>query len=513
MGEMIPEALFDPKCYPEPAKKVRMVQTHTSWVFLTGKYAYKIKKPVDFGFLNYTTLARRKKSCDEEIRLNRRLCPWLYLDVVPVVRSGDTVTLGKSGEVVDYAVKMRELPQSSIMTELIKKKRIDFELVDRMAKIVADFHDKAEVSDEISKHGSMATIKYNWDENFLQTLKFIDSLIQKREYRRIKESVNRFMTEKRDFFEKRVKQGKVKWLHGDFHSGNIFVTDRICIFDCIEFNPRFSCSDAASEIAFLLMDLDFLDSKELGDYFLHRYVQYSRDTEILSVVDFYKSYRAYVRGKVLGFKVFSEGVKQSERNKSKAAARKYFKLSHHYVTRLFDRPIFAVVYGLPGVGKSFISKKIAKSLNIFHLRTDIIRKELASVALDQHKYSEFGKGLYSERMTVSTYRRVLELARILLSHGKGCVLDGGFSRREWRVRASELAEELGVPFYSIYCECAEKLVSERMATRTRDPSDATQEIYLKMKDHFDPPEAESIIIDTSERLSILMGLLLSQLAP
>lgn len=508
MIQRIPEALLNPKCYPEPVKKVRMIQTHTSWVFLTGKYAYKIKKPVDFGFLNYTTLAKRKRFCYEELRLNRRLCPWLYLEVVPVVRSGTTLSIGKSGEVMDYAVKMKELPQGAIMTQLVKKKKISLELIDRMAKIVADFHEKAEASDEISKYGSVETVKYNWDENFSQTHGFIDLLINKRAWEEIKENVERFMVEHRDIIEDRVRQGKVKWLHGDFHSGNIFILDKICIFDCIEFNPRFSCSDTASEIAFLVMDLDFLGSKELGDYFVYRYIEYSGDAELLRLLDFYKSYRAYVRGKVLGFKVFGQGVKEIERNVSKITARKYLRLSRYYAKSFFGVPSLTLVYGLPGVGKSWLSRKLAKRLNIFHLRTDILRKELASIPLDEHRYPGFGEGMYSENMTSHTYRRILELARVLLSNGRGCILDGSFSKREWRVRAGELARKLKVPFYSIYCKCPEAAVFERMATRTRDPSDATQETYLKMKDRFDPPEPNSIIIDTSQRLRWKKGTVL-----
>lgn len=508
----IPDALLDPKSYPEKVKKVKMLQTHTSWVFLTGKYAYKIKKPVDFGFLDYTTPEKRKKFCYEEIRLNRRLCPSLYLEVVPVVRKGNNLHIDGKGEVVDYAVKMRELPQRAIMTQLIKRGKIGFEVMDRIAKIMADFHEKAEANEEISSYGSIATVRYNWEENFLQTEGFVDSLIKTEIYEEIKGSVERFMEEKPEIFEERIEQGKVRWLHGDFHSGNIFIQNGIWIFDCIEFNRRFSCSDTASEIAFFVMDLDFLDSKGLGDYFVYKYIGYSGDTELLRLLDFYKCYRAYVRGKVMGFKVFDERVKETEKNQSKVIARKYFRLSHLYARRLFDSPTLVLIYGLPGVGKSFVSEKLARQLNVFHLRTDILRKEIASVSPDEHRHPGFGKGIYSKDMTDETYRKILEVARILLSHGKSCILDGSFSKREWRTRALELAEGLKISFYSIYCKCPQEIVFERISTRTRDPSDAIQETYLKMKDHFDPPEPESIVIDTSQRITRLIHSLLSKLS-
>jgi len=511
MRGKIPEALLDLGCYPNSPQKVRMMQTHTSWIFLTGEYAYKIKKPVNFGFLDYTSLKKRKKFCDEEIRLNRRLCPWLYLGVVPVVRCGQRLAIERPGEVVEYAVKMVELPQSAIMTQLVKKKKIDFSLIGRMAKIVSDFHESAEASDEVSKYGSMATVKYNWNENFLQTEEFINLLLPKRRFGRIKENVEKFMVEKRPIFEERLRQGKVRWLHGDFHSGNIFITDRICIFDCIEFNPRFSCSDTAAEIAFFVMDLDFLDSKEFGDYFVHRYIHHSKDSQILMLLDFFKSYRAYVRGKVMGFKAFSDEVKDSERNVSKDVARKYFILSEHYANGLFDDPVLVIVYGLPGVGKSLISREVAKRMNLLHLRSDIVRKELASVPLYEHRYSPFAKGLYSGRMRERTYHRMLELARDVLAVGKGCVLDATFSERDWRMRSRQLALEMRLPFFSVYCECPEEIVFERIAKRRNDPSDATREIYREMKNYFSPPEPESIVVDTSQRLSRLMRPLLSQL--
>ncbi len=496
--ERIPEALLHPRCYPGEVESVKMLQTHTAWVFLTGEYAYKVKKPVDFGFLDYTSIEKRRKFCLEELRLNKRLCPWVYLDVVPVVRRGAGFEIGESGEAVDYAVRMKELPQDAIMTELVEKRKINFELIDRVARIVADFHDEAEMSDEISKHGSIETVRYNWEENFSQTEKFVDVLMKRRIYDEIKGSVERFMDEKHDLFAERVNQEKVRWLHGDFHSGNIFVTDRICIFDCIEFNPRFSCSDVASEIAFFTMDLDFLGSKELGDYFVYRYIEYSKDTELLRLLDFYKCYRAYVRGKVLGFKVVDAGVKDSERRASQIIAEKYFMLSNHYANSLFGFPVLILVYGLPGVGKSSVSRELSRSLNVFHLRTDVLRKELAAMPVGEHGRSGYGEGVYSSDMSADTYRRVLEVGEVLLSHGKSCILDGSFLKREWRLRARELALKLDVPLYSVYCKCAEDVVFERMAARTKDPSDATQEIYVKMKDHFEPPDEDSITIDTSE---------------
>ena len=500
MEMKLPDALLDPRSYPEKVKKIKMMQTHTSWVFLTGTYAYKIKKPVDFGFLDYTTLEKRKKFCQEEIRLNRRLCPSLYIGMVPVVRQDSGLFIGGVGEIVDYAVKMVEVPQSLIMTRLVKNGRAGFDLMDKIAETMADFHGRAETNEEISNYGSVQTVTYNWTENFTQTEPFVGGVLPRKVYDNMQKLVMKFLRERHELFEERREDGRVKWVHGDFHSGNIFVQDEVYIFDCIEFNKRFSCSDTASEIAFFVMDLDFLGAKELGDYFLQRYIDYSEDTEMLKLLDFYKCYRSYVRGKVLGFKSLDDGVKESERNRSQVIARKYFRLSHHYARTLFDGPLLVIVYGLPGVGKSVLSRELARRLNIVHIRSDVLRKALAGVMIDNHTYSGFGKGIYAPGMTGKTYEKLVETASRFLSHGMGCVLDATFSERRWRERASGLARSRKVPFVSVYCDCPQPIVFDRIVKRMEDgdPSDALKETYQRMKGVFEPAEAESIVFDSSQ---------------
>jgi len=329
------EALKKPDAYDEDVANIRLLQTHISYIFLTGCYAYKIKKPVNLGFLDFTTLEKRKFYCEEELRLNRRLCGEMYIDVLPITLSGGSVKINGSGRVVEYAVKMKELPQEALMSRLLKKNKVSMSIMDEIARILSDFHNRAETSREIESYGSLSVVKFNWDENFDQTREFIDRTISRSNYRFIHHAVQRFLKDKKTLFKLRRVKGRIRECHGDLHSGNIFITDRIYIYDAIEFNKRFRCCDVASDIAFLIMDLEFLGKKNLSNVFLSRYLEYSGEEEdFLEVLPFYKCYRAYVRGKVTSFKLNDPNITEEEKKTSEKIAKKYFKLSCQYAEHL-----------------------------------------------------------------------------------------------------------------------------------------------------------------------------------
>lgn len=494
----IVDALLDPKTYKENIKKVRLIQTHTSWVFLTGRYAYKIKKPVNFGFLNYTTLKKRKYFCLRELELNKKLSPDIYLNVVPVVEKDNKVTLGDSGKVLDYAVKMVELPQSRIMTNLLKKKKISYTTVDEIARIVADFHSKTPSADK--KYGSLRIIKYNWDENFFQTKDFKDELVTK--FDLIKCDIDRFMKKKKDIFKERIEKNKIRECHGDLHSGNIFITDKVHIFDCIEFNPRFSCSDTTSEIAFFTMDLDFYHRKDLSDFFTEKYIQYSKDEYLLSLLDFYKCYRAYVRGKVTSFKLLDPHIDRSEKEEAKKTAKSYFNLSYLYSKSFFEKPKLIAMMGLPGVGKTYVANRLGAELNCFNLKTDVIRKDIAGIPVEEHIQCSFRKGIYSKNASFDTYTEMFKKAEKYLRYGKSCILDATFAKKDMLQKVVELADRLNLECRVIHCKCSDEVVLNRLKKRKKeiDASDATEEIYYKMKKISEPPEIPVIEIDTSQEI-------------
>jgi len=318
-----------PEAYDEETSQIELMQTHISFVFLTNDFVYKMKKAIDLGFLDFTTLEKRRFFCEKEMELNRRLCGDMYLEVVPINRSNVIKIKGK-GETVEFAVKMKKMPQERMMNKLLEENKVNSKLVSRIAKIIANFHSKAETSRRISEFGSLGIIETNWKENFEQTKEFVGETISVKDFKLIRERIGAFMKRNVAFFGKRVTEGRVRDCHGDIHSGNIFVTDRIYIFDAIEFNERFRYSDVASDIAFLAMDLDFKERTDLSDFFVRRYVEYSGDQESMKLLPFYECYRAYVRGKVTSFKLKDPSVGSEEKRAAAKEAKAYFKLASTY---------------------------------------------------------------------------------------------------------------------------------------------------------------------------------------
>jgi uncharacterized protein len=329
----IVDALLKPEAYDEDPGTIELVQTHISFVFLTRKYVYKVKKAVNFGFLNFSTLEKRRFFCEKELELNRRLCTGMYLEVVPINKSKGIKIKGK-GETVEYAVKMKRMPEDRIMSKLLEENKVDEELIDKIARVVADFHAKAETNNRISEFGALSVIGTNWKENLDQTKEYAGKTLSAKEFSQIRETVENFMDQKKPLFEQRIARGKIRDCHGDIHSGNIFITDKIYIFDAIEFNERFRYSDVAADVAFLAMDLDCRQRPDLSAYFVKRYIAYSGDEELTKLLPFYKCYRAYVRGKVVSFRLNDPNIGAKEKREAAKEAKRYFKLALTYAKRL-----------------------------------------------------------------------------------------------------------------------------------------------------------------------------------
>ena len=331
--KQVVEALLKPEAYPEDPNKIELIQTHISFVFLTKNFVYKVKKAVNFGFLDFSTLEKRHFFCEKELELNRRLCPDMYLEVAPINKS-KIIKIKGGGETIEYALKMRRMPQEKIMTVLIKENKVDDRTIKEIAKILAQFHSEAKTNSEINEYGSLKIVKTNWDENFAQTLKFVNQTVSSADFQLIETKVTRFMERNGPLFESRIKNGKIRDCHGDIHSGNIFITDKIYVFDAIEFNDRFRYSDVASDVAFLAMDLDFQKRTDLSDSFIGRYITYSKDQQLATILLFYKCYRAYVRGKVISFEIDDPNVNNEEKEAATKEAQTYFNLAADYAKNL-----------------------------------------------------------------------------------------------------------------------------------------------------------------------------------
>jgi hypothetical protein len=494
-------SMLDARLYGRGVERVRLIQTHTSWVFLTGTHAYKVKKPVNFGFLDYTTLSARRFFCTEEFRLNRSIAPDIYIGVVPITLGRGGLRIGGRGRIIDYALKMRELPQDWLMTEQLRRDRVTYGHIDEIARLTAEFHARAERGPQVAQYGSSEIIKLNWDENFAQTMDFRGRTIAHKAYDELRRSVERFVMANRGRFRYRREAGFVRRCHGDLHSKNIFVDDGVHIFDCIEFNPRFSCSDVASEVAFFVMDLEYAGRHDLAGYFVERYLAYTRDTGMLRLLDFYKCYRAYVRGKVTSFNLNDAGISAGDKARARKTARSYFELSLTYARRLESKPWLAVMMGLPGTGKTFIARRLAARTGAFHLLSDSIRKQLLGIPVTERRWEGYNKGIYRGNIGKKTYDEMFRRAGVFLGAGQSVILDATFLHPESRERARETARRAGVGVRFLLAECPEPTVRRRLVRREIEHSfsDANVEVYLAMKRRFAPPRSERDVMRINTR--------------
>ncbi len=312
----------------ELAKRLgaKIIQTHTSWVLLLPEVVYKIKKPVNFGFLDYTTLEKRKEMCEKEVKLNRRLCPWIYLGVVPISEVNGRWEIEDPRNIVEYAVKMRRIPDERILSN-----RLEITTEEDMkgvARVVASFHLKAKRVDEF---GKLEIMKFNTDENFEQTKKYIGITISEEDYEFIKERTNKFYEKNKELFEKRIKEGKIRDGHGDIRAEHVaFLDEGICIFDCIEFNDRFRYGDMVNDMCFLSMELEYFGKENLAKAYEEEYRKITEDEDFYIVLPFFKCYRAYVRGKVNSFLLDDPNLSEEEKEKAKERAKKFFQLARKY---------------------------------------------------------------------------------------------------------------------------------------------------------------------------------------
>ncbi len=505
---MLFDHLKNPKFYGPQVTSVQLLQTHISYVALTGTFAYKIKKPVNFGFLDFSTLDKRKFYCEEELRLNKRLCPEMYLDVLPITQDGSTLALDGTGTIVEYALKMKEFPQENIMTQMLQQGKISEETIDHLISRLIDFYQTQEPTEEITNHGEVPCVKQNIDENFSQTKPMLDITVPKETFWYIKDEVAKFFERKKEVFGHRMKERKIYDCHGDLHSGNIVVMDdAIHIFDCIEFNDRFRYCDVASDIAFLAMDLDSLNQPYLSSYLIDRYVDRSKDAGAYTLLNFYKSYRAFVRGKVYGFQLNDPHIDPETKNRLLTSAKKYFELSRYY-TRLFSldlqthSPLLFIVAGLSGTGKSTVARKIAVDYHATLVNTDIVRKEAAGIDRYEQHHDQFNTGLYDPKKVDETYELVMRRAAKSLQKGDNVVLDATFQKKKYREMAHHVVGKHHAKTIIIQCICPDAIVKKRLDERIKKKSvsDGRWEIYQVQKTTFEPftPEEHILTIDTAD---------------
>ncbi|MGW8247619.1 MAG: bifunctional aminoglycoside phosphotransferase/ATP-binding protein [Acidiferrobacterales bacterium] len=505
------QALQNPALYEHPIDKFEVIETHISWVLLTGEYVYKIKKPVDFGFLDFSTLEKRHHFCEEELRLNQRLAPKLYLEVVSITGSEEQPKINGPGEPIEYAVKMRQFPQSAQLDRLLAAGQLQPGIIDRLADKVAQFHQSIKSVEADSPYGDIDHLKLPMLENFTQIREAIDAADVKPTLDALEQWTRVHFLELAPAIAERKADGFVRECHGDMHLRNIALwQDEIVVFDCIEFNPNLYWIDVVSEIAFLIMDLEDREQEALAQRFLNRYLETTGDYYGLRLLPFYKVYRAMVRAKVDALRLKQEGEREqtgsSDYQQTFREFHQYLLLAERYIQPA--RPVLLINYGLSGSGKSVTTRQLAEALPAIQLRSDIERKRL-------FKVPPFGVAsidrevLYSAEAHDRTYARLEEIARGLLHAGYTVIVDAANLHRQRRQQFVELADSMHVPYLVLDFEAEEAILQQRIEERARtreDVSDATITVLQQqLADHepiSDDEQAYTIEIDTGGLIDI-----------
>ena len=482
-----------------------LIETHISWVVIGPRDVYKLKKPVDFGFLDFTTLELRKDACEAEVELNRRLAPDVYRGVLPVTRdAGGRWVLGGEGEPVQWAVHMRRLPDADRADIRLRQGRLQAEDIERIALRLARFHEQARCDEHTASFGSRQAIEANVRENFAQTEDSITQHVTSDEAAEIEDWQLRFLEDNAALLEDRAAQGRVRDGHGDLRLEHVYIDEQgeIVIIDCIEFNERFRFADVASDLAFLAMDLSEHDHPALAERLVAAYARASNDYDLYSVLDFYQSYRAFVRAKVASLLAEDPGVDERTGRRASEQARRHYLLALASERRSVLPPMLIAVGGVIASGKSTVADRLAAQMGAPVVDADRTRKSMLGVAATQRVDSDAWTGAYDPAFTETVYEEVLRRAAVVLRSGRPVVVDASFRSRSFRARARAVAARAGVPFRFVECRVEPAVAKERLRERakTASVSDGRLEIFDDFVAKWEPvlelPAGEHVLLDT-----------------
>ena len=466
-------ALLHPGCYPHAVGRVRLIETHISWVLLTGNWAYKVKKPVDLGFVDFSTLKLRRRYCEEELRLNRRLAPAIYDSVVEIRGAPAAPRIAGSGPVLEYAVRMREFPQSALADRMAARRALRPQMIDALARTIAEFHRSAPAAGKSQRFGTPAAALAAALQNFKQILPGLAGVSSKNLLRRLRGWTLAEHAARRQAFISRRRGGFVRECHGDLHLGNIAVLGGCPTpFDCIEFNAALRWIDVMSEVAFLLMDLADHGRADLASRFLNAYLEVTGDYRGLEVLRYYLVYRALVRAKVNVLRARQPQVSAMEKKRLGRLVHGYLDLAQDYTMR---RPLaLMITHGVSGSGKTSATQSLIELAGAVRIRSDVERKRLYGLAPLARSGSGTGRGIYTPAANVATYAHLEQLARQILASGMPVVVDAAFLKRGEREAFRALAADMGVPFVILDFTAPAELLAARVAARAADGRDASE---------------------------------------
>jgi len=503
---------------------VRVIQTHISWVFVAPPFVFKVKKPVNLGFLDFSSLEKRRHFCQREVELNRRLCPEVYLGVVPIYKTASGFSFNAEGDpaataamaeeaIGEYSVKMRELPSGWFLSELLAEGLVGETEINRVISRLHRFYESETPRPEIEQWGTPEKLKISTDENFGQVEPFVGKTISSAALETIRHFTNRFYVANEKLFRERIQQHRILDCHGDLHLDHIHLTpEATTIFDCIEFNDRFRFIDIANDLAFLAMDFDFNRRSDLAKLLLQTAGLEFGDAGMLRVANFYKCYRAFVRGKVESIQATEKETKNPHEHEKQAA--RYFRLALRYAL-CGSEPLVLVVMGQVGTGKTTVAKQLASELGWPVFSSDKIRKTLAGALLTERTAPELRDKIYSEQMTKQTYKRLLENGLAALETHNGVVLDATFASRANRNFLREECNKANVRLQLVEVDVDVATVQARLRARDKsvgEISDARLEDFEKLTAAYEPPSelAQDLIkISTTNAVSdTVQGVLL-----
>lgn len=495
------EQMMQSGFYPHPVTEpIELIQTHISYVLLTGEHVYKVKKPVNFGFLDFSTLEQRRHFCHEELRMNQRGAPGLYLDVLPIVQVENQYQLGGTGEVVEYALHLKQFPQEALFITMFEQDKLKEADLEKLGQVVAQYHAEAAVNDYIRSFGEVTQVRAAIDENYEQTNKYIGGPQTQAQFEATKHYTDDFFAQRPELFVSRMQNNYIRECHGDLHLKNICCwQDRILLFDCIEFNEPFRFVDVMYDVAFTVMDLEARQRQDLGNAFLNSYVEQTGDWEGLQVLPLYLSRQAYVRAKVNSFLLDDPAIAAAIKQEAATTAANYYHLAWEYTKPRQGQLI--LMAGLSGSGKSTIARQLARKLSAIHIRSDAVRKHLGGIGLLERGGAE----LYTEEMTQKTYDRLLKLGIMLATQGFAVILDAKYDRLPLRQEAIAQTQS-HMPLQIFHCTAPVEVLRDRLSSRTGDIADATADLLEAQQTAFDAFTEEERsyvkVLNTTEPLNI-----------
>ncbi|MGL1834682.1 AAA family ATPase [Rhodocyclaceae bacterium SMB388] len=479
--------LLDPVTYPHRVESIECIETHVSWILLAGDFAYKLKKPLDLGFLDYSTLERRRVACEDEVRLNRRTAPDVYVDVVPIAAPGVTPRVGGAGPVLEYAVRMRRFDQTALLSSRLEHGLLTAEDVDGIASHVAAFHASAAVARPGAGFGDAGAVRFPVRQNFEQLRERIDEPDLLERLSRIEAWSEAEFVRLADVFERRLADGRVRECHGDLHLGNIVMLESgPCLFDGIEFNPQLRWIDVIADAGFLVMDLQARGENGLANRFLNAYLEHTGDYAGLQVLSFYVAYRAMVRAKVAAIRLGQ--LDRDARTACHAEIARYLHLAESCSRR--EPTALFIACGLSGSGKSSQSLGLIEARGLIRLRSDVERKRLFGLTADARSSSPPDGGIYTASAGDATYARLAELAGIVIGAQRSALVDATFLAARRRAPFRKLAAERGVPFVILSFDAPIGLLRERVTARAQsgtDVSEAGPDVLEVQRAQLEPP--------------------------